>query len=253
MYFEKQRGRAVFPPLVLLIFAASCSVKEAREDCPCALYVVLSGKVPSPVTLLVEGEGFREEHLLGKDTLLLVRPPKTGVTVKAAAGALPGEDGRLEIPYGYDSPPVYLFTEEVDTAPDSVRVQVQLQKHFCCLDISFDGPPGWGEPYWTEVRGPVDGLLWDGTPTSGPFSCRLDDGLSVRLPRQSPEQILLLDITMPDRVVRTFDLGYYLEQAGYDWSAPDLEDLTLEMNLSVSRLFLKTDTWTTAIPMDITI
>lgn len=243
----------LFPVLALLCGASSCSVKEDREDCPCALYVKLENLPAAPVTVILTGEDYREEHLALGDTVLLVRPPKSGVTLQAVAGASMEPDGRMEIPYGFDSPPVYLYQDQVDTAADSTSVTVLLHKHFCNLSIRFDGPKGWGEPYWTEVRGPVDGILWDGTPTEGPFSCRLDDGLTVRLPRQLPDQVLLLDITLPDQVVRTFDLGYYLEQAGFDWTLPDLEDRTLEINLSVTALVLRIDTWSTVVPLEIVI
>ncbi len=243
--------RKVFPGLLLVLFWVSCTVKEAREDCPCALYIHLEHLPLSPVQLIVTGEGFRQEVKVNSDTVLVMRPPKSGALVRAVAGASLSAEGKVDIPYGYDCPPVYLFDAEVDTALDSARVDVQLQKHFCNLSISFEGPSGWGEPYWTEVRGEVDGLRWDGTPLEGAFSCRLDDGLTVRLPRQWPEQLLLLDITMPDRVVRTFNLGYYLEQAGFDWTAPDLEDRSLEIALSVTALTLRIDYWTTVIPFEI--
>jgi len=247
------RRRAVFTVFAVVLLVASCSVKEVREDCPCALYIKLESLPAGPVDVLVTGEGFRQEIRVMHDTVLLVRPPKSGAAVRAIAGASADEEGRVRIPFGYDCPPVYLFDAQIDTALDTAAVEVLLHKHFCNLSLAFDGPPGWGEPYWTEIRGPVDGLLWDGTPLEGSFSCRLDDGLNIRLPRQQPEQPLLLDITMPDRVVRTFDLGYYLEQAGYDWTEADLEDRTLEIDLSVTALTLRIDNWTARIPMEIII
>ena len=244
----------VFPALSLILATASCSVKEKREDCPCALYIHLESLPSRPVKVIVESERGKEEHLAYGDTVVLARPQKGAISVKAVAGATVNPDGKVEIPLGYDSPAVYLFNTEMNLAGlDSASVNVLLRKHFCNLSIDFSGPPGWGEPYWTEVRGPVDGILWDGTPTDGVFSCRLDDGLTVRLPRQFPDQTLLLDITMPDRVVRTFDLGYYLERYGYDWTQADLEDLTLEIDLSVTALTLSIDSWTMVIPLEIII
>ena len=97
----------------------------------------------------------------------------------------------------------------------------------------------------------LDGIDLDGLPSSGDFACRLDAGGSVRLPRQAPEEELWLDVAMPDRVVRTFDLGYYLELAGYDWTGADLEDRTLEIDLSVTALTLRIDHWSTVIPLEI--
>ncbi len=255
MYSEARGSGAVFLALSLFVHAmVSCSVKEDRENCPCALYIHLERLPSTPVRIVVDSESGEEEFLAFGDTVVLARPRKGAITVHAVAGATVNPDGKMAIPYGFDSPPVYLFQEKMDLAGlDSASVNVQLHKHFCRLSLLFDGPPGWGEPYWTQIRGPVDGLLWDGTPTEGSFSCRLDSGLEVCLPRQYPEQTLLMDITMPDRIVRTFDLGYYLERAGYDWTGTDLEDRTLEIDLSVTALTLRIDYWSTVVPLEITI
>jgi hypothetical protein len=252
MYSEFRSRQALFLALFLILATASCSVKEDREECPCALHIKLENLPLHPVKVIVEGISGREEFLAYGDTVVLARPPKGVISIKAVAGATVNPDGKVEIPYGFDSPPVYLFTREMDlTGKDADSLNVLLHKHFCELSLVFSGPPGWGEPYWAEVKGPVDGILWDGTPTDGRFSCRLDDGLSIRLPRQSPDQPLLLNITMPDRIVRTFDLGYCLELAGYDWDRSDLEDRTLEINLSVTALTLRIDSWSTVIPLEI--
>ena len=255
MCSDFKRRKAVLTALLLILIPyASCTVKEDRENCPCALYIHLENLPSAPVRLTVDSGGGKEEYLAFGDTVVLARPAKGYVKVHAVAGATVNPDGKVEIPYGYDSPAVYLYTTEMNVAGlDSASVNVLLHKHFCSLSIEFSGPPGWGEPYWTEVRGPVDGILWDGTPTQGDFSCRLDDGLTVRLPRQYPDQTLLLDITMPDRVVRTFDLGYYLERSGFDWTLEDLEDRTLAIDLSVTALTLTIDSWTAVIPLEIII
>ena len=233
---------------------ASCSVvKEDRTDCPCALRVELYHLPAWPVSLSFTAAGFREEMKVSGDTTLLVRVPKGGVQMLAVAGAALPQDKAFRIPPGYDCPPLYLQTEWLETPGDSARVKVQLHKHFCTLSLSFDGPAGWGEPYWAEVRGSVDGLSLEGTPQEGPFSCRLDTGGSIRLPRQGAEDELWLDIAMPDRVVRSFALGNYLLEAGYDWQAPDLEDLPLQICLSVTTLIFRIRHWNTVIPLDIEI
>lgn len=251
MYSDSRSPGAIFLFLLLVFTTASCSVKEDREDCPCAFYINLEHPPLLPVKIIVESEKGREEFQAYGDTVVLARPAKSLVLVKAVAGATVNPDGKAEIPLGYDSPPIYLFSTQVDATRDTASVDILLHKHFCNLSIRFSGPPGWGEPYWTEIRGPVDGILWDGTPTDGTFSCRLDDGMSVRLPRQRPDQTLLVDITMPDRIVRTFDLGLCLERAGFNWEAADLEDRTLEIDLSVTALTLRIDNWSTVIPLEI--
>ena len=229
----------------------SCTiVKEDRSACPCYLTVEMKGLPAFPATLSIDGALICEAE---RDTTLLVAVPRNGVEVVAIAGALPDERGEVHIPYGFDCPSLYRFSEEVNTACDTAFVKVLMHKQFCTLSLDFDGPPGWGEPYWTQVRGKVEGMGPEGEPVAGPFECRLDTGGTVRLPRQAPEEELWLDVTMPDKVVRSFALGSYMLKAGYDWTAEDLEDLSLRMNLSVSELRFTTGSWTAVVPVKIDI
>lgn len=243
-------NRALLPVLLGLIAWVSCIVKEDRSACPCFLRVDMQGLPSYPATLSIVGAGQFE---VDRDSVLLVAVPKSGVELVAVSGASTGADGTVRIPYGFDCPPVYLFSGQVPPGLDTAYIKVQMYKQFCTLDMQFDGPPGWGEPYWGEVRGRVEGLQADGTPLEGPFDCRLDSGNSVRLPRQHPEEELWLDITMPDRLVRSFALGAYLLKAGYDWSAPDLEDITLTVNLSVSEIRFQGSGWSDTVKLDVDI
>jgi hypothetical protein len=233
------KGTGVVIGLLALL---SCSVKENRDLCPCALRIELTG-LPGPVSVHVLGGEHRAAYTARQDTVMLVQAPKGTIRLMAVCGAKLEPEEDLEIPYGYECPPVYLYSDLVNTLCDSTSVAVQLNKHFCTLSLSFDGPEGWGEPYWAQIRGRVNGLDLEGQPVAGDFSCRLDAGFTARLPRQSPDEELWLDITMPDRVVRSFALGTYMLEAGYDWTAPDLEDLPLQIRLSVTELGLRDDLW----------
>ena len=243
-------------PVLLLSCCASCvAVKEDRSVCPCFLSVAVANPAPGQtVGLSFRSEGFEAFREVTADTVLVVPVPKQEVEVLALSGAaLPSGDGKLQIPLGFDSPPLYLFRERVDARADTASVNVLLHKHFCRLSMHFDGPPGWGEPYWAEVRGRVDGIDLDGDPSAGAFSCRLDSGGSVRLPRQAPEEELWLDVAMPDRVVRSFTLGTQMLNAGYDWTAADLEDLDLLLDFSVTTLTLRIGDFTGVIPLQVDI
>ena len=159
-------------PVLLLVSlcASSCSVKEDRTACPCALYVHLSELPQAGVTLALTGESCDLQLEAARDTTLVVEVPKTGVRVLAVSGATPGADGRVVIPPGFDSPPLYLFSAGVPTPGDTAHVNVRLNKHYCQLSLKLESPPGWGEPYWTQVRGRVNGICQDGTPSEGEFA-----------------------------------------------------------------------------------
>lgn len=247
------RWRLALGSLFLLLFGASCSVKEDRSACPAALFVVMEGLPAEPVALSIQGEDYDFRLTVPRDTAFMLRVPTSGVRVQAVAGAMAEEDGTVPIPLGFDCPPLYLFAATVDTSHETANVNVQLHKHFCALTLRFEGPPGWGEPYWADVRGGVAGLTAWGGPVSGSFRYRLDGGYTCRLPRQDPSAQLWLDVVMPDQVVRSFALDHYLEQASFDWTALDLEDLELTLSLSVTELVLHNGLWETVIPLTVEI
>jgi len=245
-------GQALF--LVMGFGAISCNlIKEDRTACPCVLSIDIGGMPRYPVNLLLEGVDYSTTLEALCDTVITVPVPKSGVRLVAIAGTSLPEGKSVVIPLGYDCPPLYLYNEWIDTQTDEESVKLQLHKHFCGLSLSFDGPPGWGEPYWASVRGRVHGLSLEGEPMEGEFSCRLDMGNDIRLPRQHPAEELWLDITMPDKVVRSFALGNYMQDAGYDWTAPNLDDLSLQIDLSVTAITIGTDYGSVVIPMDVEI
>lgn len=234
--------------LLGLLLMLSCTIKEDRTLCPCALRLVLRD-LPGPVSVQVLAGEHRATYTARQDTVMLVQAPKGTIRVTAVCGARLEPEQNMVIPFGFECPSVYLYSGLVNTLCDSTSVTVQLNKHFCTLSLSFDGPKGWGQPFWAQIRGRVNGLDRDGRPMPGDFTCRLDADFTARLPRQEPGEELWLDISMPDQVVRSFALGTYMLQAGYDWTAPDLEDLPLQIRLSVSELLLQTGLWRTVVPI----
>ena len=246
-------GRAAFLLLVCLTWVSCSLIKEDRTACPCALTVEVRDLPAWPVRFSLSGEGFYQEWEAVRDTSFMVRVPKGSVQLTAVAGAVLPRNGAVPIPYGYECPPLYSHTETVLTPDDAASVLVQLHKQYCSLSLTIDGPPGWGEPYWTQVRGRVGALRPEGLPEEGAFQCRLDSGSTIRLPRQTPEEELWLDLTTPEGTVRSFALGNYMLEAGYDWTAPDLKDLPLQLDLSLTAITFRTEKWTTVIPLQIEI
>ena len=217
--------RVVLPFLLL----PSCSIKEDWAACPCALTVELTGLPVRPVVLGVAGAGYSLTEIVQADTVLVLPVPKGEVAVSAVGGALAEGDGSVRIPEGEEAPPLYLFYAEVSTVAEQVVLPVLLHKQFCGLELLFSGPSGYGPPFEVEVEGAVGGWLPDGSPSPGPFSRRLlpgpDGRATLRLPRPGDDS-LLMHIVFSDRIVRTFALGSYIAASGYDWTAPDLDDLT---------------------------
>ena len=233
--------------LLPLLLVPSCSVKENRAACPCSLALELAGLPVRPVFLNVAGEGYSFTGVVHADTLLMLSVPKGEVAVSAVGGALAEGDGSVRIPEGEEAPPLYLFHADVSTDAEQVVLPVTLHKQYCSLEMLFKGPSGYGPPFEVAVEGSYGGWEPEGSPAPGAFSRRLlpgSDGRAVlRLPRQGDDS-LLMHIVFSDQVVRTFALGSYIAAAGYDWSAPDLEDLTLTVDISLTSVTISTDLWT---------
>ena len=232
--------------LLPLLLVPSCSVKENRTACPCGLTLDLTGLPVRPVVLSVTGEGYSWTEVVHADTVLVLPVPKGEVAVSAVGGALAEGDGSVRIPAGEEAPPLYLFYDAISTGSEQVVLPVKLHKQFCTLELSFKGPPGYGPPFEVAVEGFYGGWEADGGPAPGSFSRRLlpgsDGRAALRLPRQGDDS-LLMDIVFSDQMVRTFALGSYIAAAGYDWSAPDLEDLTLQVDISLTSVTISSDLW----------
>lgn len=246
-----------FPVLLTLsLLFITCSIKENRAACPCALTLELTGLPVSPVVLGVTGDGYSFTEVIRADTILVLPVPKGELAVSAVGGALAEGDGSIRIPKGEEAPPLYLFHADVSTMADQVVLPVLLHKQFCTLELVFNGPPGYGPPFDVSVEGFYEGWYADGSPLPGAFSRRLlpgaDGGGSlssissgravIRLPRQGDDS-LLMHIVFSDRIVRTFALGSYIAASGFDWTALDLEDLTLNVDISLTSVKITTDLW----------
>jgi hypothetical protein len=232
--------------LLPLLLVPSCSIKENRAVCPCGLTLELAGLPVRPVVLSVAGKGYSWKEVVHTDTVFVLPVPKGEVAVSAVGGALAEGDGSVRIREGEEAPPLYLYHAAVSTDAEQVVLPVSLHKQFCSLELVFKGPSGFAPPFEVAVEGFYGGWAPDGSPASGPFSRRLlpgSDGRAVlRLPRQGDDS-LLMHIVFSDRVVRTFALGWYIAAAGFDWSAPDLEDLSLQVDISLTSVTISTDLW----------
>ncbi|MGX8728823.1 MAG: hypothetical protein ACSW75_04555 [Lachnospiraceae bacterium] len=289
MGFKRAVRRLPVLLISLSLFFNTCSIKENRAACPCALTLELTGLPVSPVVLGVTGgeagtgsdyepgsgtgmgsvlgsgsglgsgagSRFSFAEVIHTDTVIVLPVPKGELTVTAVGGALAEGDGSVRIPEGEDAPPLYLFHAAVSTEADQVILPVLLHKQYCKLELVFSGPPGYGPPFEVSVEGFFAGWSADGRPLPGPFSRRLlvgsggAGGRSVlRLPRQGDDS-LLMHIVFSDRIVRTFALGSYIAASGYDWAALDLEDLTLNVDISLTSVTVSTDLWSRTEEMEV--
>ncbi len=226
--------------LTLIFFVLACQfVKEDRDLCPCALTIEVAD-APGDVRLLLEGPSFEMDAVVPGDTSVTWRVPRPDVRMTAVCGAV--WDGGVVIREGEQCPEVYLGVGRVFTDSEEASCAPPLHKAYCLVDIQFKSPAGW-KPLPVTVSGNVCGYGRDGNPLEGPFRCVAEPGpsgrCSFRVPRQRDASLLL---TLGSGW--TFALGEYLLQSGYDWGEADLRDVVLDIDISLTDISFRIDSWT---------
>lgn len=236
------RGHSSARGLVALSCAfavfAACSVKEDREKCPCIL--IVSSPEDALMRLCSDDGTFSFEGQVrgGVNRRVEVPRKKLSYSFFNLCDALFDEHG-IYIPPGSESPPVRQMCGTVVAAGESVTLPVTLRKSHCFLTLdvhSLADPSAPGIPQ-VCVGGGVCGWYSSGDLRRGPFSVRMEprEGLcTVCLPRQA-DNSLTLTVSVAG-VARTFALGELLASDGYDWMAPDLEDLSVYIDYAATVL-----------------
>ncbi len=235
------------------VVLAACSVKEDREACPCRLVLDFSGVDTSVVTaadlFLRSDGGFALAEGLDADDFrsymsLDVPRGMVDVGIWSGAGGLLADGGMavgggLAIPVGEDCPRVYFHVSSVDASCESVRDTVRMRKNHCVMTVRLEGTET--EPEVFALYGNVNGYMGDGSPSPGEFVYLLkpdgEDGSVAVLPRQV-DNSLVMEVHDGTAVVKRFAIGEYVAESGYDWSAPDLKDITLEIDVALTKVEL---------------
>ncbi len=248
--------------LVSLMICAGCSVKENRSLCPCMLVLDFSevdtSVVRSADLVMAADDGYlftdRFEIEDFRSEMVLSVPRKT-----MAMGLWSGAEGMtnykgLRISEGDDCPPVYFHASEIDTRCETMREKVLMRKNHCKMTVNLihSNASAWG----IHVFGNVDGYLPDGTPSEGGFSYELDkmgDGsFMVVLPRQT-DNSLTMELDDGSGVMKRFNLGDYIAESGYDWTAADLEDLVIDIDIVFTSMVLTIREWDSLDKFDVVI
>ena len=263
--------RAVTAAALCAGLLISCSVKEDREGCPCFLTldfeeVETAGLVKKGLDSLVLAvrakddfyveSGFSLRELVMEYELAV---PKSQIDVVAACG--PGlaelSKGGVAIPEGSECPALYLFSDSFPALTGEMRRIVRLHKEYCILTVSMKTSfNAVARPYRIRLEGNVAGCSMDGTPSEGLFNCFSTPSVGglchLNVPRQRDGSLRLEVYFLDSDEVRSFPVGEYILKSGYDWTAPDLEDVNVEMDFSRSSLTVSTSKWKKTLSFEIT-
>lgn len=231
---------------------AGCTVKEDRSVCPSMLILDFSevradiaGSVSLGVTAsdgffftdTVPSASYTEDYCLNV--------PRGTVTVSAWAGA---EDydprGGLRIPEGEDCPPIYLHYSSLTVEDEMERELIMIRKNHCRLTINMSGDDM--DVRSLVISGNVDGYGPDGSVSKGLFRYEVvpefAGSAAAVLPRQY-DNSLMLEIDDGTGIAKIFPIGEYIAESGYDWTAPDLEDITVDLDFAVTHISLTVRGW----------
>ena len=204
---------------------------------------------------------------------------------RGAVGVSAVNPVRLTIPVGEQMDSLYGFFKMYHTRCESVLCDVDLHKEFCTVSFTL-GKDGYTSPYDIEVWGNVAGVsVWDLMPVKGDFRyapVQKNGVYQVRVPRQEDNslELVMLEISrqarndngeMPDQVghdgrypvgagddgervvVDRLPLGEYIARSGYDWTAEDLADVNVAVDLEMQQVMITVSGWDGVVVMDIVI
>ena len=197
-----------------------------------------------------------------------------GVSAVALGNEIPGQAGydgivgydgdEIRIPGGEKMDSLEGFFKRYHTRCESVLCDVDLHKEFCTVSFTL-GDKGYSSPYDIEVWGNVAGVsAWDLMPVKGDFRyapVQKNGVYQVRVPRQEDNSLELVMVEMPDQVghdgeravVDRLPLGEYIARSGYDWTAEDLADVNVALDLDMQQVMITVSGWDGVVVMDIVI
>ena len=247
----------------LIIF--SCSIKEDRSGCPGMLILDLNGingSLYDSLRVRVEAtDDFLYNEIINKseyDKPLLISVPRTDLSVAVYAGdnnAINYTLSGLTIPYGDECYSVFMDNDRIFMDKEVYHKNITLYKNYSHLNINLIHQ-GRAYPFDIEIRGSISGYDMFGKPNNGKFSyaTKIDENgkADVKIPRQIDGSLELIILDKKEQL-RKFAIGEYIIESGFDWKKLDLEDITIDINYTLTEIKLIIANWEKSFSLDITI
>ena len=171
-------------------------------------------------------------------------------------GERAGYDGdEIRVPVGEQMDSLYGFFKMYHTRCESILCDVELHKEFCTVSFTL-GEDGYSSPYRIEVWGNVAGVsAWDLMPVLGEFRyapMQKNGVYQVRVPRQEDNSLELVMVE-DSEIVDRLPLGEYIARSGYDWTAEDLADVNVALDLEMQQVMMTVSGWDGVVVMEIVI
>lgn len=237
--------------ILLSLFLISC-VKENRNDCPCSLFLDFSsldsvrfGKVY--VDIRDDSSFEYRDTVCSEDysSPYLVEVPQKDIYINVYCA----DNQKIGLPFVLnddgDFPQLWLYHSKTDARHDSLREVVVLHKNFCRISLNVKSRESLSACLF-HIKSNLLGYDYKGNSVDGESvrSLNPDNNGSADfiVPRQK-DNSLILNVLDGESVLRSFALGEYISASGYDWTNPDLEDISITLDLAHSVLNLYYGLW----------
>ena len=246
--------------MTVMLLLPSCFVKEDRDECPCWMTVEMPDRVGHDGSVVLRLRGNSDDGAMDYAY-------KVSESIKADVGILEYEvprgsigvsvvnSARLVVPVGEQMDSLYGFFKPYHTRCESVKCDVELHKEFCTVSFTLVDEH-YESPYDIEVRGNVSGVSpWDLVPVSGAFKYApvAEEGVyRLRVPRQVDASLEMVMLSNQE-IVNRLPLGEYIIRSGYDWTATDLSDVSVALDLEKQQVMVTVSGWDGIVVMDVVI
>ena len=249
--------------LVLALLAAACTVKEDRTFCPawCVVYsdgYVAEGCNGNLTCSIATGEDRSYEFgrqdydsFTHKGDLVMEVPRNEEVYVDVFCG-LDGMEligSVLKIPMGYGCDNIYSGHGKVFISGEEGEAGLPLNKDYAVIAMKVNGLLDGEYPFGFRIKGNVDGYeLPGGNPHRGEFDFtpKVEKGniFRAKVPRQLDDSLVMEIFHLDDgAIVTSQELGKIIRDMGYDWTARDLRDIGIGVDVSEASFNIVIEAW----------
>lgn len=244
---------------IIMCSLLGCTVKEDRDNCPSILILDMrrawdaAGRSGfGDLVVCVRGDDFDYSETVApgaEECRITVPREMLVVDVYGVEGmsARKYVSGGFHAEPGEEFPPLWRFSGVVEVSGERAGMGVSLHKDFCRMLISVNEIDDRSvSPYVLDFTSGVDGVLPGGVISENVLSFSINPGagneVAVRIPRQK-DGSLRLDLDSGDGVRRFFPVGGYIISSGYDWTAEDLDDITMKIDYSLTSVNASISGW----------
>ena len=252
--------RASFILILFALAISACSIKEDRTGVPCCLRVYYEDAEFNQThrrTILSTQNGSQR---ISFDTLCIadyspadafeVFMPKGYGKLSSIAGFeqtyFLGDSLLTRTGLGFDR--IFAYASEPDCRWDTGRDYVRFSKQYCIIYIKPKTPVAGYYPYEMRIRSATKGMdIYSLEPIKGEFyafaSKNRDGTLSVIVPRQYDDSMMLDIMTPEGDTEASFQLGKMIRASGFDWNSVDLNDVVATIDYASMSIVVIVQDW----------